>query len=85
MARAWPSGKATDFDSVIRRFDPSRPNQEERGRPTLDAPSRYDHIFGMTKMDVSKLAAIPFLDHAELQGRFLCSLLFYDGKWLAPG
>jgi hypothetical protein len=37
----------------------------------------------MTKMDVSKLAAIPFLDHAELQGRFLCSLLFYDGKWRA--
>ena len=23
---ASPSGKATDFDSVIRRFDPSRPN-----------------------------------------------------------
>lgn len=24
---ASPSGKATDFDSVIRRFEPSRPSQ----------------------------------------------------------
>ena len=24
---ASPSGKAADFDSAIRRFDPSRPNQ----------------------------------------------------------
>ena len=27
---ASPSGKATDFDSVIRRFDPSRPSQLSR-------------------------------------------------------
>lgn len=26
-AGASPSGKAADFDSAIRRFDPSRPNQ----------------------------------------------------------
>jgi hypothetical protein len=37
----------------------------------------------MTKMDVTKLAAIPFLNHAELPGRFLCSTLFYDGEWHA--
>jgi hypothetical protein len=37
----------------------------------------------MTKMDVTKLAAIPFLNHAELPGRFLCSSLFYDGEWHA--
>jgi hypothetical protein len=37
----------------------------------------------MTKIDVTKLAAIPFLNHAELPGRFLCSSLFYDGEWHA--
>jgi hypothetical protein len=35
----------------------------------------------MTNIDVAKLATIPFLEHAELQGRFLCSLFFYDGDW----
>ena len=44
----------------------------------LNAVSAY-----MTKMDVTKLAAIPFLNHAELPGRFLCSSLFYDGEWHA--
>lgn len=37
----------------------------------------------MTRMDVLKLATIPFLNHSGLQGRFLCSLLFYDRKWHA--
>jgi hypothetical protein len=32
----------------------------------INAASAY-----MTKMDVTKLAAIPFLNHAELAGRFL--------------
>lgn len=39
------------------------------------------NIRRMTTIDVSKLATIPFLDHKELHGRFLCSLLFYDGTW----
>jgi hypothetical protein len=37
----------------------------------------------MTQMDVRKLAEIPFLNHSDLQGRFLCSLMFYDGQWHA--
>src|SRR6202044_2719415 len=37
----------------------------------------------MTKFDISRLAAVPFLNHAELPGRFLCSLMFYDGDWHA--
>ena len=37
---ASPSGKATDFDSVIRRFDPSRPSQPGSSAvPECDIPS----------------------------------------------
>lgn len=35
----------------------------------------------MTQINVTNLMAIPFLDHSTLQGRFLCSLSFYDGEW----
>jgi hypothetical protein len=37
----------------------------------------------MTKIDISKFAVIPFFDHAELPGRFVCSTIFYDGEWHA--
>ncbi len=38
---ASPSGKATDFDSVIRRFDPSRPSHQLRsGRIHPGHPGR---------------------------------------------
>jgi hypothetical protein len=30
---------------------------------------------------IANFAAIPFLDHSNLQGRFLCSLFFYNGEW----
>ena len=44
---ASPSGKATDFDSVIRRFDPSRPSQSDARRsagsgPPKDADRGFD-------------------------------------------
>jgi hypothetical protein len=35
----------------------------------------------MTQIDPAQLASIPFLDHTELHGRFLCSTMFYDGEW----
>ncbi|WP_441234478.1 hypothetical protein [Bradyrhizobium sp. 930_D9_N1_4] len=37
----------------------------------------------MTKIDIEQLTSIPFLDHGELSGRFLCSTMFYDGEWHA--
>ena len=38
---ASPSGKATDFDSVIRRFDPSRPSH----RPTSRSGRHFHHAW----------------------------------------
>jgi hypothetical protein len=35
----------------------------------------------MEKVDLSKLATIPYLDLSDLQGRTLSSLCFYDGDW----
>src|SRR6266699_1093420 len=37
----------------------------------------------MTSIEVSKLAAIPFLDRRVLAGRVLYSLTFYNGEWRA--
>jgi hypothetical protein len=35
----------------------------------------------MEKIDLSKLAAIPYLDLSDFQGRALSSLCFHDGDW----
>jgi hypothetical protein len=35
----------------------------------------------MKQVDISKLAAIPFVDLSSIQGRTLSSLCFYDGDW----
>jgi hypothetical protein len=35
----------------------------------------------MEKVDLSKLAAIPYLDLSDLQGRTFSSLCFHDGDW----
>jgi hypothetical protein len=37
----------------------------------------------MAQLDIELLKAIPFFDHAELNGRFVCSMLFFDGEWHA--
>ncbi len=37
----------------------------------------------MAKIELEQLAAIPFLNHGEAYGRFLCSTMFYDGEWHA--
>lgn len=35
----------------------------------------------MEQFDVSQLSSIPYLDAANLQGRFLSTLCFYDKEW----
>lgn len=37
----------------------------------------------MAQLDLIELEKIPFFDHKELPGRFICSTLFYDGEWHA--
>ena len=41
LVGASPSGKATDFDSVIRRFDPSRPSQSPASGGFCRGPTQF--------------------------------------------
>jgi hypothetical protein len=36
-----------------------------------------------TKVNIAELSKIPFLNHTQMGGRFLCSTVFFDGEWRA--